>query len=206
MPQRKARPRAGVGNGRDEVDHVEVTESAGDVWHARLAHRLRHARDFRDRLDDARFIVDHHHRHEGGRRAFADHLFKSGDIDDAVARHRDELDIGKDIAHGRMLDRGNEDALAFELPQHRVVGFRRAAGEHDLIGMRAGERRDLLARGRRSVPGGQPLYIGHRPMLLRGLTARENLEYFAALYHVPAAETAARIAEAQIERARGVIP
>ena len=37
-----------------------------------------------------------------------------------------------------------------------------------------------LARGRRSVPGAPPLYIGHRPMLLRGLTARENLAFFAA--------------------------
>jgi len=37
-----------------------------------------------------------------------------------------------------------------------------------------------LARGRRSVPGGPPLYIGHRPMLLRGLTARENLSFLAA--------------------------
>lgn len=37
-----------------------------------------------------------------------------------------------------------------------------------------------LARGRRSMPGGQPLYIGHRPMLLRGLTARENLAFLAA--------------------------
>ena len=37
-----------------------------------------------------------------------------------------------------------------------------------------------LARGRRSVAGGPPLYIGHRPMLLRGLTARENLAFLAA--------------------------
>jgi heme exporter protein A len=37
-----------------------------------------------------------------------------------------------------------------------------------------------LARGRRSVPGGPPLYIGHRPMLLRGLTPRENLVFLAA--------------------------
>jgi heme exporter protein A len=37
-----------------------------------------------------------------------------------------------------------------------------------------------LARGRRRVPGGQPLYIGHRSMLLRGLTARENLTFLAA--------------------------
>ena len=35
-----------------------------------------------------------------------------------------------------------------------------------------------LARGDRKVSG-DVLYIGHRPMLLRGLTARENLEFFA---------------------------
>jgi heme exporter protein A len=34
-----------------------------------------------------------------------------------------------------------------------------------------------LARGDRTVSG-DVLYIGHRPMLLRGLTARENLEFF----------------------------
>jgi heme exporter protein A len=34
-----------------------------------------------------------------------------------------------------------------------------------------------LARGDRRVSG-DVLYIGHRPMLLRGLTARENLEFF----------------------------
>ena len=34
-----------------------------------------------------------------------------------------------------------------------------------------------LARGDREVSG-DVLYIGHRPMLLRGLTARENLEFF----------------------------
>lgn len=34
-----------------------------------------------------------------------------------------------------------------------------------------------LARGDRKVTG-DVLYIGHRPMLLRGLTARENLEFF----------------------------
>jgi ABC-type multidrug transport system ATPase subunit len=35
-----------------------------------------------------------------------------------------------------------------------------------------------LARGTREISG-DPLYIGHRPMLLRGLTARENLIFFA---------------------------
>jgi heme exporter protein A len=34
-----------------------------------------------------------------------------------------------------------------------------------------------LARGDRKVSG-DVLYVGHRPMLLRGLTARENLEFF----------------------------
>jgi heme exporter protein A len=36
-----------------------------------------------------------------------------------------------------------------------------------------------LARGTRSVAVA-PLYVGHRPMLLRGLTARENLAFLAA--------------------------
>ena len=35
-----------------------------------------------------------------------------------------------------------------------------------------------LARGSRTVRG-DALYIGHRPMLLRGLTARENLTFYA---------------------------
>ena len=35
-----------------------------------------------------------------------------------------------------------------------------------------------LARGDRRLAG-DVLYIGHRPMLLRGLSARENLEFFA---------------------------
>ncbi len=35
-----------------------------------------------------------------------------------------------------------------------------------------------LARGTREVPG-DVLYIGHRPQLLHGLTARENLHFFA---------------------------
>jgi len=47
-----------------------------------------------------------------------------------------------------------------------------------------------LAHGRRSVPGGAPLYIGHRPMLLRGLTARENLTFFAAFRGLVASDVA----------------
>ena len=45
-----------------------------------------------------------------------------------------------------------------------------------------------LARGRRSVPGGPPLYIGHRPMLLRGLTARENLAFLASFRGLAASD------------------
>ena len=37
-----------------------------------------------------------------------------------------------------------------------------------------------LSRGSRSVMSA-PLYLGHRPMLLRGLTARENLTFLAKL-------------------------
>jgi heme exporter protein A len=47
-----------------------------------------------------------------------------------------------------------------------------------------------LAHGRRSVPGGAPLYIGHRPMLLRGLTARENLAFLAAFRGLVASDVA----------------
>jgi len=47
-----------------------------------------------------------------------------------------------------------------------------------------------LARGRRSVPGAAPLYIGHRPMLLRGLTARENLVFLTAFRGLAAGDVA----------------
>jgi heme exporter protein A len=47
-----------------------------------------------------------------------------------------------------------------------------------------------LARGRRSLTGGAPLYIGHRPMLLRGLTARENLAFLAAFRGLVASDVA----------------
>jgi heme exporter protein A len=47
-----------------------------------------------------------------------------------------------------------------------------------------------LARGRRSMPGGPPLYVGHRPMLLRGLTARENLAFLAAFRGLVASDVA----------------
>jgi heme exporter protein A len=47
-----------------------------------------------------------------------------------------------------------------------------------------------LARGRRSMPGGPPLYVGHRPMLLRGLTARENLAFLAAFRGLAASDVA----------------
>jgi heme exporter protein A len=47
-----------------------------------------------------------------------------------------------------------------------------------------------LARGHRSVPGAPPLYVGHRPMLLRGLTARENLAFLAAFRGLVAIDVA----------------
>ena len=50
-----------------------------------------------------------------------------------------------------------------------------------------------LARGRRNVPGGAPLYVGHRPMLLRGLTARENLVFLAAFRGLVASDVAAAL-------------
>lgn len=50
-----------------------------------------------------------------------------------------------------------------------------------------------LARGRRSVPPGAPLYVGHRPMLLRGLTARENLSFLAGFRGHAAGDIAATL-------------
>jgi heme exporter protein A len=50
-----------------------------------------------------------------------------------------------------------------------------------------------LTRGRRSVPGAPPLYIGHRPMLLRGLTARENLAFLAAFRGLVTSDVAAAL-------------
>jgi heme exporter protein A len=50
-----------------------------------------------------------------------------------------------------------------------------------------------LARGRRTVPGAAPLYIGHRPMLLRGLTARENLAFLAAFRGLAQSDVAAAL-------------
>ncbi|HEV8229853.1 MAG TPA: heme ABC exporter ATP-binding protein CcmA [Candidatus Limnocylindria bacterium] len=47
-----------------------------------------------------------------------------------------------------------------------------------------------LARGRRVVPSAPPLFVGHRPMLLRGLTARENLTFFAAFRGLAGADVA----------------
>ncbi len=46
-----------------------------------------------------------------------------------------------------------------------------------------------LARGHRKVRGA-PLYVGHRPMLLRGLTARENLAFLAAFRGLVAIDVA----------------
>ncbi len=49
-----------------------------------------------------------------------------------------------------------------------------------------------LARGSRHVVS-TPLYIGHRPMLLRGLSARENLAFFAAFRGMREADVAAAL-------------
>ena len=48
--------RAGVGNDRHEVDHIEVAESAGDVWRDDLAHRGGHAGHLHGADDSAKII------------------------------------------------------------------------------------------------------------------------------------------------------
>jgi heme exporter protein A len=51
-----------------------------------------------------------------------------------------------------------------------------------------------LARGRREA-GPDFLYIGHRPMLLHGLTARENLTFFARFRGGPSDAVAGALAD-----------
>jgi heme exporter protein A len=52
-----------------------------------------------------------------------------------------------------------------------------------------------LAGGRRSVSRDAPLFIGHRPMLLRGLTARENLAFLAAFRGLAASDVPGALRE-----------
>jgi heme exporter protein A len=68
--------------------------------------------------------------------------------------------------------------VTFEvLPGLTVVRGPNGAGKTTLLRALAGL--VPLARGRRDVRGA-PLFIGHRPMLLRGLSPRANLAFLAA--------------------------
>ncbi len=82
--------------------------------------------------------------------------------------------------HARYGDSHVLRGVTLAIPAGRSLGLlgRNGMGKTTLLRAVAGL--VPLARGRRSVPGGQPLFIGHRPMLLRGLTARENLAFLAA--------------------------
>ena len=74
--------------------------------------------------------------------------------------------------------------VTFEvLPGLTVVRGPNGAGKTTLLRALAGL--VPLARGRRDVDGA-PLLIGHRPMLLRGLSARANLTFLAAFRGRPA--------------------
>jgi len=60
-----------------------------------------------------------------------------------------------------------------------------------------------LARGQRDVAA-PPLFIGHRPMLLRGLSARENLVFLASFRGLPRVDAAVALRrwglEAEMDR------
>ncbi|MDQ2950833.1 MAG: ATP-binding cassette domain-containing protein, partial [Chloroflexota bacterium] len=55
-----------------------------------------------------------------------------------------------------------------------------------------------LGRGTRSADGA-PLYLGHRPMLLRGLSAHANLSFLAAFRGGPPADVRAALARWGLE-------
>ena len=125
-----------------------------------------------DRLDDAGFVVDRHHRHQrqtrdgllGGKQAF-DRL----EIRQPLGGHRNFADlIGREsaaLAHCRMLDRRDvevtdrQSRLAHTVGgrQHQVGGFGRAAREDDIGRCCADERRHLAAGRLDDRPGCAPL-------------------------------------------------
>jgi len=81
--------------------------------------------------------------------------------------------------------------VTFEvLPGLTVVRGPNGAGKTTLLRALAGLA--PLARGRREVTGA-PLFIGHRPMLLRGLSARANLAFLAAFRGRPTDGVAAAL-------------
>jgi heme exporter protein A len=67
-------------------------------------------------------------------------------------------------------------------PGLTVIRGPNGAGKTTLLRVLAGM--VPLARGGRTVSG-ESLYIGHRPMLLRGLTARENLSFYSRFRGLP---------------------
>jgi len=89
------------------------------------------------------------------------------------------------VLDGRTILRGISLELA---PGLTLLRGPNGAGKTTLLRALAGLA--PLARGRRSVPSGPPLFIGHRPMLLRGLTARENLAFLAAFRGLVATDVA----------------
>lgn len=81
--------------------------------------------------------------------------------------------------------------VSFEvLPGLTVVRGPNAAGKTTLLRALAGL--VPLASGTRTV-GGAPLYLGHRPMLLRGLSPRANLTFLAAFRGRPTVGVAAAL-------------
>ena len=77
------------------------------------------------------------------------------------------------------------------LPGLTLVGGANGAGKTTLLRALAGL--VPLARGRRSAEG-PPLYLGHRTMLLRGLTAHRNLAFLAAFRGSAGADISAALA------------
>ena len=113
----------------------------------------RHGGGFRDRLNDTRLVVGHHHAEQHASAAGTRMRQRTRNrlqIDDAVLARRQRNHLGARRArrgeHRVVLDRRNADGLP-AARHHTIIGFRCAAGEHDLARLGADQRGDLLARG-----------------------------------------------------------
>ena len=133
--------------------------------------RVDHLGDPGDRLDRAHLVVREHDRDEG--RPVGQGRLEVVGVHAAVAvdRELDDLEaelleIAQRVADGVVLHGRRDDAVPAGLAgpgralESEVVGFGPAGGEHDLAGLGAEVRRDLLVRAIEGGTGGPPERVG----------------------------------------------
>ncbi len=144
----RSTPRVGDvdGNAADGLDGVGVKQDSPLAAHGP---HLRHG------LERSDLVVGRHDRNEGGVGPHRRH--DVGRAHEAVARHADARHLEAVALEGPtgLQDRRMLDGAHHRVPAPRrakgaakgqVVGFGRAGGEHDLLGLGADERRHLAAR------------------------------------------------------------